>query len=76
MVFLLFENLERASISILMLSAKPGNHWYHFLMSGMTWPLSGIEPWTSRTQSEHSTTMHIDLCLIFGLYDVWLHTSQ
>jgi len=33
MVFLLFEhfeNLERATDSLLMLSAKQGNHWYHF----------------------------------------------
>ena len=29
MVFLLFENLERVSVSPLMLSAKQGNHWYH-----------------------------------------------
>ena len=32
MVYLLFENLERASVSLLMLSAKQGNHWYHFLL--------------------------------------------
>jgi len=25
-----FENLERASGFTLMLSAKQGNHWYHF----------------------------------------------
>jgi len=33
MVLLLFENfenLERASASLLMLSTKQGNHWYHF----------------------------------------------
>ena len=28
-----FENLERASVSLWMLSAKQGNHWYHFLTS-------------------------------------------
>jgi len=33
MVFLLFENLERASVSLLMLSAKQGKHWYPFLPS-------------------------------------------
>ena len=32
MVYLLFENLERASVSLLMLSAKQGNHWYHFVL--------------------------------------------
>ena len=49
-VFLLFENVERASVPLLMLTAKQGNHWYHsFNVFGMTQPLSGIEPWTSRT---------------------------
>jgi len=40
-----------------MLSAKEGNHCYHFLTS-LVWRglLSEIEPWTSRTGSEHSTT--------------------
>ena len=40
MVFLLFaikfeklENLEGASVSLLILSAKQGKHWYHFLTS-------------------------------------------
>ena len=27
---LLFENSEKVSVSLLMLSAKQGNHWYHF----------------------------------------------
>ena len=60
MVFLLFENdetLERASVSLLMLSAKQGHMTGTiFNIFGMRRPLSGIEPWTSRTQSEHSTT--------------------
>jgi len=25
------ENLEKASVSLLMLSVKQGKHWYHFL---------------------------------------------
>jgi len=25
----LFENVEKARVSLLMLSAKQGNHWYH-----------------------------------------------
>ena len=56
MVYLLFEIFERAGVSLLMLSAKQGNHWYHFLTS-LVWrgPLSGIEPLTSHTRSEHST---------------------
>jgi len=29
-VILKFKNLERANVSLLMLSAKQGNHWYHF----------------------------------------------
>ena len=60
MVFLLFSNLgtffkqmrilERASVSLSMLSAKQGHHWYHFYnVFGTTRPLAGIEPWTSRT---------------------------
>ena len=51
------ENLERANVSHLMLSAKQGNHWYHsFNYFGMMQPLAGIEPGTSRTRREHSTT--------------------
>ena len=50
MVFLLFENLERVSVSLLMLSAKQGKHWYPFFtVFGMTQPLLGIGPWTSRS---------------------------
>ena len=38
-------SLERASISILMMSAKQGNYWYQFYyIFGMTRSLSGIEP--------------------------------
>ena len=49
--------LERASVSLLTLSAKQGSYWYHFLMS-FEWrgPWLGIEPGTSRPQSQHSTT--------------------
>ena len=56
MVYLLFEIFERAGVSLLMLSAKQGNYWYHFLTS-LVWrgPLSGIEPLISHTRSEHST---------------------
>ena len=51
------ENLERANVSHLMLSAKQGNHWYHsFNYFGMMRPLAGIEPGTSHTRREHSTT--------------------
>ena len=32
-VLLFFENLERAIVSLLMLSAKPGNHWYYFFLT-------------------------------------------
>ena len=39
-----FENLERASVSLLMLSAKQGNHWYQVLAFGLTRPLLRIEP--------------------------------
>ena len=46
-----FENLERASVCLLISSAKQGNHWYHFVnVFGMTRPLAGIEPWTSRNE--------------------------
>ena len=42
-----FENLERASVSLLMLSSEQGNHWYHFFnVFGMTRPLAGTEPGT------------------------------
>ena len=52
-----FENLERDSVSLLMLSAKQGNHWYHFYnVFGMPRRLAGIEHWTSRIQSEYCTT--------------------
>jgi len=50
MVFLLFENFEnlgRASISLSMLSAKQGNHWYHLLFLRMTRPhglYQGLNP--------------------------------
>jgi len=45
--YFLLENLERASISLLMLSAKQGNHQYHFFnVCGMTRSLAGIEPGT------------------------------
>ena len=44
-------------VPFLMLSAKQGNYWYHFVTS-LVWrcPLSGIEPGTSGTHSQHSTT--------------------
>ena len=40
-----------------MFSAKQGNYWYHFITS-LVWrgPWLGIEPRTSRTRSQHSTT--------------------
>ena len=40
-----------------MLSAKQGNYWYHFITS-LVWrgPWLGIEPGTSRTRCQHSTT--------------------
>ena len=40
-----------------MLSAKQGNYWYHFITS-LVWrcPWLGIEPGTSRTRSQRSTT--------------------
>ena len=41
----------------LMLSGKQGYYWYHFYnVFGMTQSLSGIEPGTSYTWSQHSTT--------------------
>ena len=45
---------ERARMS----SAKQGNYWYHFITS-LVWrgPWLGIEPRTSRTRSQYSTTM-------------------
>ena len=48
---------KRDSVSLLMLSAKQENYWYHFYNS-FVWCslLSGIEPRTSRTRSQHSTT--------------------
>ena len=40
-----------------MLSVKPGNCWYHcYNVFGMTRSLIRIEPGTSRTRSQHSTT--------------------
>ena len=40
-----------------MLSAKQGNYWYNFITS-LVWrgPWLGIDPWTSRTRSQHYTT--------------------
>ena len=40
-----------------MLSDEQGNSWYHFITS-LVWrgPWLGIEPVTSRTRSQHSTT--------------------
>ena len=48
---------ERASISLLMLSAKQGHYWYHFITS-LVWrnPWLRIESGTSYTQSQHYTT--------------------
>jgi len=40
-----FDNLERASVSLLMVSAEPLVLFCYVF--GMTWPLSGIEPCTS-----------------------------
>ena len=41
----------------LMFSAKQGNCWYHFYNSSVgRGPWLGIEPGTSRTRSQHSTT--------------------
>ena len=37
-----------------MLSAKQGNYWYHFLVWRCPW--LGIEPGTSHTRCQHSTT--------------------
>ena len=55
--YFLLENLERASISLLMLSAKQRNHQYHFFnVFGMTRSLAGIEPWTYHTRSKHFIT--------------------
>ena len=69
MVFLLFENLERASFSLLMLSAKQGSHWYHFFnVFGMPRHLSGIEPLTFRI---HRALYHwaiIVSCIIYYYY--------
>ena len=41
----------------IMFSAKQGNYWYHFITS-LVWrgPWLGIEPGTSRTRCQHSTT--------------------
>ena len=40
-----------------MLSAKQGNYWYHFYnVFGIRGPWLGIEPRTSRTRCQHSTT--------------------
>ena len=53
MVFLLienFENLERPSVSLLMLNAKQENPIVPFFnVFGMKRLLSGIEPWTARS---------------------------
>ena len=42
----------------LMFSAKQGNYWYPFFITSLVWrgPWLGIEPKTSRTQSQHSST--------------------
>ena len=57
-LFSYLNSWERASsFPFLLLSAKQGNYWYHFVTS-LVWrgPRPGIEPRTSRTRSHHSTT--------------------
>ena len=53
---LIFETLERVSVSLLMLSAKQGYHWYHF--KHLWYDMASIRDWTldHRTQSKHYTT--------------------
>ena len=53
-LFTYLNSWERASISLSMLSAKQGNYWYHFYHVFGPW--LGIEPGTSSTRSQHSTT--------------------
>ena len=55
--YLLIYIWERASVSLSMFSAKQGKHWYQFIMS-LVWrdQWQGIEPGTSRTPSQNSTT--------------------
>ena len=76
MVFLLFSNLrivffgwgdlERASVSLLMLSAKQENHWYHFFnVFGMTQPLVGIEP---RTFALKAITLPLGYWIVGRIY--------
>ena len=57
-IFYFIFSWERASIvSLLMLGAKQVNYWHHFSTS-LVWcgPWLRIEPGTSRTRSQHSTT--------------------
>ena len=65
MVFLLFynfENLERACVSLLMLSAKQGNHWYHFFkLETSTIPLGyrgGVGLYVILQQFVNYTSVH------------------
>ena len=50
----------------LMSSAKQGNYWYHFITS-LVWrgPWLVIEPGSSRTRSQHSTTRLSMRCILF-----------
>ena len=57
-LFVYLNSWERAPVfPFSMLSAKQGNYWYDFITS-LEWrgPWLGIEPGTSRTRCQHSTT--------------------
>ena len=56
-LFSYLNSWEGEIFPFLMFSAKQGNYWYHFITS-LVWrgPWLGIEPGTSRTRFQHSTT--------------------
>ena len=55
--FVIFILQKEPEFPFSMFSAKQGNYWYHCITS-LVWrgPWMGIEPGTSRTRSQHSST--------------------
>jgi len=75
-IFYIYFVWERASVPLLMFSAKQGKYWYHFI-TPLVWrgPWLGIKPRTSCTRSQHSTTRPLSRRrYIEGIYSAFIHS--
>jgi len=57
LLFVNFENLERVSVSLLMLIATQGNHWYHFY-NVFWYDAASIRDWTLDVPHSKRTLYH------------------